>query len=93
MTTVAGPVVGGWLVQHLSWRAAFFVNVPIAAAVLLVAFWHVPESRNPEPSGRLDVPGAVLVTVGLAALIYPLLESSVVGWAWPSASLRSRRPS
>src|SRR5207248_2648998 len=45
ITAAAGPVLGGWLIEHLSWRWAFFVNLPIAAIVLVVLVWRVPESR------------------------------------------------
>ena len=79
MTTAVGPVAGGWLIEHLSWRWAFFVNVPIAALVLLVLFTRVPESRDPG-AGRLDWPGTVLVTAGLGGIVYGLIESSRLGW-------------
>jgi EmrB/QacA subfamily drug resistance transporter len=77
ITAAIGPLLGGWLVG-ISWRWAFFVNVPIAALVL-VLLTRVPESRNPRAQ-RLDVPGAVLVTVGLGGLVYGLIESSRRGW-------------
>src|SRR5437667_264446 len=64
VTAALGPVLGGWLIEHLSWRWAFFMNVPIAAVVLLLLFWRVPESRDPSASGRLDVPGVLLATAG-----------------------------
>ena len=46
ITTAIGPVLGGWLVQHASWRWVFFINLPLAAAVIAISLWHVPESRN-----------------------------------------------
>ncbi|HEX4543273.1 MAG TPA: MFS transporter, partial [Candidatus Acidoferrum sp.] len=46
ITTALGPVLGGWLIEHASWRWAFFLNVPIAAAVIALSLWRVPESRN-----------------------------------------------
>src|SRR5437773_5312592 len=52
LTTVVGPVLGGVLVQYASWRWVFFLNVPLAVVVLVVLFWRVPESRDPEASGR-----------------------------------------
>ena len=79
MTTACGPVLGGWLIEHLSWRWAFFVNVPIAAAVLGLLFWRVPESRD-EGASRIDWPGATLVTSGLGGVVYGLVESSRQGW-------------
>src|ERR1043165_7499764 len=69
MTTAIGPVLGGWLVEHVSWRAAFFLNVPLAVAVLVISVWHVPESREEGPHGPLDWLGAMLATLGLGALV------------------------
>jgi EmrB/QacA subfamily drug resistance transporter len=79
ITGALGPVLGGWLIDQWSWRAAFFINVPLAAAVLAVSLWHVPESRNLQ-AGRLDWRGAVLATLGLSGLVYGLIESSNGGW-------------
>jgi EmrB/QacA subfamily drug resistance transporter len=80
VTTALGPVVGGWLIEHVSWRWAFFVNLPIAATVLAMLFWRVPESRDPEATGPLDWAGAALVTAGLGGLVYGLIESTRLGW-------------
>jgi EmrB/QacA subfamily drug resistance transporter len=82
ITTAIGPVLGGWLVEHVSWRAVFFLNLPLALAVLIISVWHVPESRdeNQEP---LDWHGAALATVGLGGLIYGLIESPRVGFSNP----------
>src|SRR5215218_2636794 len=79
ITTAIGPVVGGYLVDNVSWRAAFLLNVPLATAVILIAVRYVPESRDPD-SRRLDVPGAVLATVGLGGIVYGLIDSSSVGF-------------
>jgi len=81
ITMALGPVLGGWLIDHLSWRAAFFINLPLAAAVLALTLLHVPESRNAQAQGPLDWPGALLVTLGLGAVVYALIESSAKGWA------------
>lgn len=83
VTSALGPVLGGWLVQSVSWRAAFFINVPLAALVLLLVSRHVPESRDESATGGLDVRGAALVTVGLGALVYGLIEWGVIGLARP----------
>lgn len=80
ITTAIGPVLGGWLVQHLSWRWVFFINLPIAAAVLAISFLRVPESRAESASHKLDVPGAMLITAGLGALVYGLIEAPNYGW-------------
>jgi EmrB/QacA subfamily drug resistance transporter len=79
ITTAAGPVLGGWLVQHASWRWAFFINLPIAAAVIAISFWRIPESRRAS-AGRIDSMGTLLATLGLAGLVYGFLESVNLGW-------------
>jgi EmrB/QacA subfamily drug resistance transporter len=80
ITTAMGPVLGGWLIEHVSWRAVFFLNVPLALIVLLLALRFVPESRDEENSGKLDLIGAGLATISLAATVFGLIESSRVGW-------------
>jgi EmrB/QacA subfamily drug resistance transporter len=82
MTTALGPVVGGWLIEHASWRWAFFLNVPLAAAVVALSLWQVPESRNPQMK-CLDWIGALLATASLGGLVTGLLESSKAGWGSP----------
>lgn len=83
LTSVVGPVLGGVLVQYASWRWVFFLNVPLAAAVLGVLFWRVPESRDPAASARLDWWGTLLVTLGLGALVYGLIEAGSLGFGTP----------
>jgi EmrB/QacA subfamily drug resistance transporter len=78
IATAGGPVVGGWLVESVSWRAVFFINLPFAVAVAAISMRHVPESRDPQ-ARRLDVRGAVLVTLGLAGATYGLIESAERG--------------
>ncbi|MGP6157849.1 MAG: MFS transporter [Vulcanimicrobiaceae bacterium] len=72
ITAALGPLLGGFFAQHVSWRAVFFINVPLAA-VALAALLRVPESRDPE-AGRIDVPGAALATAALGALVYGLIR-------------------
>ena len=79
ITMALGPVAGGWLIEHASWRWAFFLNVPLAAAVVALSLWRVPESRNPQMK-RLDWVGAWLATTSLGGLVTALLESSNSGW-------------
>src|SRR2546427_421954 len=74
-----GPLVGGWLVDVWSWRLVFLVNLPLAAVVIAVALRHVPESRDPEAGRRLDVPGAVLGSLGLAGLTYGSIAAGKEG--------------
>jgi EmrB/QacA subfamily drug resistance transporter len=78
ITTALGPVLGGWLIDHASWRWAFLLNLPLAAMVLWLARSHVPETRNPEQRG-LDWIGATLATFALGATVYALLSSSTRG--------------
>jgi len=79
ITAAVGPVIGGWLVQHASWRWVFFINLPIALVVLVLTLWRVNESRNPQAAG-LDWVGSCLATVGLGGVVYGLIESSNKGW-------------
>jgi len=83
ITTAIGPVAGGWLIEHVSWRAVFFINIPLAAAVLLISFWRVPESLDKDETGKLDWLGAVLATIGLGGLVFGLTESSRLGFRQP----------
>jgi EmrB/QacA subfamily drug resistance transporter len=80
--TAFGPVLGGWMVQHRSWRAVFFLNVPIA----LITVWIIlTKTRNRETQlkeGRLDLAGALLATIGLSCVTFGLLE-------WSSRRLHS----
>jgi EmrB/QacA subfamily drug resistance transporter len=79
ITTAMGPVIGGWLIEHVSWRAVFFLNLPLAVVVLLLVVRRVPESRNEEESRKLDFLGAALATLSLGAIVYGLIESSRLG--------------
>ncbi len=82
MATAAGPVLGGWLIEHASWRWAFFINPPIAAAVILFSLLRVPESKA-ETHGGVDWAGALIVTAGLAGVTYGFIESAALGWSNP----------
>src|SRR5437868_12319992 len=79
ITTALGPVLGGWLIQRASWRWIFFINLPLAAAVIVISLFHVPESRR-AAAKRLDILGTLLATIGLGSLVYSLIESSQLGW-------------
>ncbi len=79
VTTALGPILGGFLVENVSWRAAFLINVPLAIAVLLIAYRHVPESRDPD-ARKLDIPGAALATFGLGGVVYGLITSAEAGF-------------
>ncbi len=74
IATAVGPLVGGYLIDAASWRWVFFLNLPVAAVVVLVALRHVPESVDPTSTGRLDLPGAATAVVGLGGVTYALVE-------------------
>lgn len=77
-----GPLLGGWLVQEASWRAIFWLNLPLAAVTLFVTLRYVPESWDTR-ARRLDLPGAGLVTLGLGGLVFGLLEAPRFGFLHP----------
>lgn len=73
VSTSIGPFIGGWLIDAASWRAAFFLNVVLAVPTLWISIRHVPDTRSPH-AGRLDIPGVVLATIGLAGISYAAIE-------------------
>jgi EmrB/QacA subfamily drug resistance transporter len=75
-----GPVLGGWLVANASWRWIFFINLPLAAVVLAVTRWRVPESRDEDAGERVDTLGAAAATLGLGGVVYGLVEASGRGF-------------
>jgi EmrB/QacA subfamily drug resistance transporter len=79
ITTAIGPVVGGWLIEHVSWRAVFFINLPLALIVIVISLRCVAETFDKESTG-IDWLGAVFAIGGLGALIYGLIESSRFGF-------------
>ncbi|MEM7538332.1 MAG: MFS transporter [Chloroflexota bacterium] len=88
ITAAVGPVLGGWLVENVSWRAVFFMTTPFAIVVVLLTLLHVPESRNQETddSQQIDWLGALLATSGIGSIIYGLTVASqqtlTAPWAW-----------
>src|SRR4051795_3448447 len=83
ITAAVGPLMGGWLIDHASWRWVFFLNLPLAVAVVLIALRFVPESRDEQEAGRLDTVGALLATLGLGGVTFGLIESQQWGWGNP----------
>jgi EmrB/QacA subfamily drug resistance transporter len=77
----AGPMTGGWLLEHFSWGAIFLVNVPVAAAAILGGILFVPSSRDPA-APKVDLPGLVLSAIGVTALVYTVIEAP--NWGWTS---------
>jgi len=84
ITSALGPLLGGWLTEHASWRWVFLINLPIAVIVLVAMTKHVPESRDENAPRRLDWSGAFLAVLGLGVLIYGLIESSNLGLSNPN---------
>jgi EmrB/QacA subfamily drug resistance transporter len=84
ITSALGPVLGGWLVENISWRAAFLINIPLAGIVLAIIWLRLPESRNEAMEGtKLDWLGAGLATIGLGALVFGLIEAGSLGLGNP----------
>ena len=77
----AGVFLGGVLTEIAGWEWVFFVNIPVALGAAALAPIYVPESRSDEGGRGFDLPGAVVVTVGLSALVYAIVEAADVGWA------------
>ncbi len=75
VATALGPLLGGYLVQAVSWRAIFLINLPLGVIVIAMASRHVPEVRDPSASGRLDFGGVALAALGLAGTTYALIEA------------------
>ncbi|MBN1219922.1 MAG: MFS transporter [Anaerolineae bacterium] len=83
LATAAGPLLGGWLVDHVSWRAAFYINLPVGLAALLLTWRCVPESKSEVMPESQDWLGAGLITLGLGGLIFGLIEGPRRGWQDP----------
>src|SRR6201996_5316468 len=75
----AGPMAGGWLLEHFSWGSIFLVNVPVALTAILGGTLFVPTSRDPA-APKVDVPGLILSSIGVTVLIYTVIESPQWGW-------------
>ncbi len=80
LTTAIGPLLGGWLVDNVSWRAAFYINVPLAVLALYLSWRYIPETRSEHAPEEQDWLGAILVTIGLGGLIFGLIEGPRRGW-------------
>ncbi len=83
ITAAIGPVTGGWLIEHVSWRAVFFLNVPLAVIVLALSFRFMEESRDPSRTDRIDWIGAGLAVLGLGGVVLGLLEWPPLGGGHP----------
>ncbi len=83
ITTAIGPVTGGWLIEHLSWRAVFFLNVPLATGVIALSWLFMLESRDPSRTARIDWLGAAFAVLGLGGVVFGLLEWPPLGAGHP----------
>jgi EmrB/QacA subfamily drug resistance transporter len=80
VATAIGPFLGGWLISAVSWRLVFFINLPLTVAVVAIAARHVPETRAPGRTPKLDVRGAACISGALAGITYGLIQASSSGW-------------
>jgi EmrB/QacA subfamily drug resistance transporter len=87
MTAAVGPVLGGWFVEHGSWRWVFFINLPLGLAVLLLALWKVPESRASAQGQQLDWLGGLLASLGFGGIVFALIESVPIAGAIGAVAL------
>jgi EmrB/QacA subfamily drug resistance transporter len=84
VATAAGPLLGGYLITAASWRWIFFINLPIAVAVVAMGLRHVPESRDPAATGRIDEAGALAAVVFLTGITFAFIEAPTLGWSSPA---------
>src|SRR4051812_26337105 len=80
-----GPVVGGFLVENVSWQSIFFLNLPVAALAVVVTLFATKESRDETAAQSIDVPGVAAITIGLTALVLALVQAN--SWGWSSARI------
>jgi EmrB/QacA subfamily drug resistance transporter len=83
LALAVGPVVGGLLTEHVSWRAIFYLNVPVAIGAVLASLFAVRESRDETVGREVDFAGVAVLTAGLSALILALVEGNEWGWGSP----------
>jgi EmrB/QacA subfamily drug resistance transporter len=84
VAVAAGPLLGGYLISAASWRWIFFINVPIAAAVVALSARHVPESRDPSATGKIDYAGALAAVMFLTGVTFAFIEAPTLGWSSPA---------
>ena len=80
---VIGSLLGGVLTETVGWRGVFFVNVPLAVAGLIAAFWLIPTDRERETGRSFDIAGALTATLGATLLVFALVQGPASGWTSP----------
>jgi EmrB/QacA subfamily drug resistance transporter len=80
ISTAIGPFLGGWLIDAVSWRAVFFINIPLIAIAVVITTRHVPETVDPDAPQTIDVAGGSTLALGLAGVVYALIEGPAKGW-------------
>jgi EmrB/QacA subfamily drug resistance transporter len=85
LALAVGPVLGGFLTEHVSWRAIFYINIPVAIGAVLATLFAVRESRDTSVGREVDYAGVAVLTVGLTALVLALVEGN--SWGWGSAQI------
>lgn len=83
-----GPLVGGWLTTYASWHWAFLINVPIGIVVLIGVLLVVPETRDVTGRKGFDIPGTVLITLGLVGIVFAVIEGQRYGWITPISDFK-----
>ncbi|MFI0986312.1 DHA2 family efflux MFS transporter permease subunit [Streptomyces exfoliatus] len=88
VSTALGPIVGGLLVEHVTWESVFYINLPIGIVALVFSALVLPQSKNSaEANGKFDVPGVVLLAIGLLAVVFGVVKGET--WGWTSAGTLS----
>jgi EmrB/QacA subfamily drug resistance transporter len=80
VSLAVGPFLGGWLIESVSWRAVFLINLPLVAVAVFLALRHVPESLDPDADHAVDLAGSAALALGLAGVVYALIEGPAKGW-------------
>ncbi len=80
VSTALGPIVGGLLVEHVNWESVFYINAPIGVVALVFSALVLPQSKNASGPQRFDVPGVVLLALGLLVVVFGVVKGETWGW-------------